>query len=93
MGTDAVPKRSMYPKNTIEQVKRLLGKKFKDNEVQKDIQRFSFAVEEGKDGGCVIRVNFCGSPHTFSPEQIMAMILVDLKSIVTMSQGISINLN
>lgn len=90
IGTDGAAKISMNPKNTPHQLKRLLGKQFKDPAVQADIARLPFKVSEGPDGGCLVHVTFCNEPASFTPEQLMAMVLVDLKKIAEAESGIAV---
>ncbi len=47
---------STNPKNTISQLKRLLGKKFSDPQVQQDLTYFPFKVVEGPNGECLYEV-------------------------------------
>jgi len=81
LGTDAEGGLSISPKNTIFQLKRLLRKKFSAPDVQEDIQRLPFQVKEGPDGGCLVVVDYLGERTAFTPEQLMAMLLVDMKAI------------
>lgn len=81
LGTDAVGSLTVNPKNTISQVKRLIGKHFKSAAVQRDIARFPFKVVEAPDGGCLVEVQYLNEKRLFSPSQLMAMILVDLRQI------------
>ena len=81
LGTDAEGGLSISPRNTIFQLKRLLGKRFSAPDVQEDIQRLPFEVREGPDGGCQVVVDYLGERTAFSPEQLMAMLLVDMKAI------------
>ena len=71
----------MNPKNSVSQIKRLLGRKFSDPDVQRDIQFFPFKVTEGPDGFPMILVNYLGEQRSFTPTQILAMVLSDLKGI------------
>ena len=81
LGTDAVGSLTVNPKNTISQVKRLIGKRFKSPAVQRDIARFPFKVVEAPDGGCLVEVQYLGETRLFSPVQLMGMILYDLREI------------
>ncbi|GMM50432.1 Hsp70 family ATPase [Starmerella bacillaris] len=65
--------------NTIFDIKRIIGLKFRDSSVQKDIRRFPFTVVE-KDSKPVVQVNFDGE-KTFTPEEISAMVLGKMKQI------------
>ena len=87
LGTDGYGKISMNPKNTPHQLKRLLGKRFADPSVQADIARLPFQVTEAPDGGCLVHVTYCNEPASFRPEQLVAMLLVDLKRITEAEGG------
>ena len=63
------------PENTIFSVKRLIGRKFSDNEVKKDKEMMPYKIEESKEGGVVVKMN----GKTYRPEEISAMILQKLK--------------
>ncbi|EFJ49538.1 heat shock protein Hsp70E [Volvox carteri f. nagariensis] len=90
LGTDGAAKLGLQPQNTVHQLKRILGKKFQDPLVQADIAKLPFAVLEGPDGGCLIKVRYCNEDAIFTPEQVMAMILVDLKRIAEAESGIPV---
>ncbi|KAI7836745.1 hypothetical protein COHA_009383 [Chlorella ohadii] len=87
MGTDAVGSMSTNPRNTVSQLKRLIGKKFNDPHVQKDLEYFPFEVSAGPNGECVYNVTYLDKPAQFTAEQLMAMLLVDLKSIAETDSG------
>ena len=50
----------MNVENTIYDAKRLIGKKFTDPEVQRDLKHFAFNVTAGTDNKCLINVEFKG---------------------------------
>lgn len=81
MGTDAVGSLTVNPKNTISQIKRLIGKNFKSPAVQRDIARYPFKVVEAPDGGCLVEVEYLEETRQFSPVQLMAMVLFDNRQV------------
>ena len=56
--------------NTIFSVKRLIGRKFEDSEVQRDIKLVPFKIEKS---GAAVKVKM--GDKSYSPEEISAMIL------------------
>lgn len=81
IGTAGASSSIMNPKNSISQIKRLIGRKFSDPEVQRDIKMFPFEVKEGPDGFPLIHAKYLGVEKDFTPTQILGMILSDLKGI------------
>ncbi|KAM7483731.1 hypothetical protein LguiB_008314 [Lonicera macranthoides] len=81
LGTAGAASSMMNPKNTISQIKRLIGRQFSDPELQKDINALPFAVTEGPDGYPLIHARYLGEMRTFTPTQVLGMVFSDLKSI------------
>ncbi|XP_059152381.1 heat shock 70 kDa protein-like [Physella acuta] len=76
VGQAAKAQASMNPKNTIYDVKRLIGRRFSDRVVKKDLKNWPFRVVEQADTGMPLyKVRFKREERTFSSEQISAMIL------------------
>ncbi|PNT39123.2 hypothetical protein POPTR_004G016700v4 [Populus trichocarpa] len=85
MGSEGAASLTMNPKSTVSQVKRLIGRKFKEVEVQDDLKLFPFEIVEGHDGGILIKVQYLGEIHEFSPVQILGMLFSHLKQIAEKS--------
>ncbi|KAG6551457.1 hypothetical protein Mapa_006880 [Marchantia paleacea] len=90
IGTAAAASATMNPKNTLSQIKRLIGRKFQDPEVQGDLHLFPFSVTESTDGGILINVMYLNEPRSFTPTQILAMVLSNLKVIAEKNLGTSV---
>jgi len=61
--------------NTIFAAKRLIGRKFKDAEVQKDIEKMPFKIVEAKNGDAWIGAN----DQDLAPQQVSAEVLRKMK--------------
>jgi len=78
---------SRNPKNTVFDAKRLIGRKFNDPVVQKDMEHWPFKVIEGKQGRPVISVEYQGEQKQFFAEEISAMVLQKMKATAEASLG------
>ncbi|CAG8483284.1 136_t:CDS:2, partial [Dentiscutata erythropus] len=68
------------PYNTVFGTKRLIGRRFTDPKVQLDMKRWPFKVID-KNCKPYIQVEFKGETKQFTPEEISAMVLVNMKEI------------
>ncbi len=64
------------PHNTIFSVKRLIGRKFSDPEVQRDKKLMSFEFQQSDAGGVEVKMG----DRWYKPEEISAMILGKIKA-------------
>ncbi len=64
------------PQDTISSVKRLIGRKFSDEEVQRDKKTLPYELRGGSDGGVEIKMG----DRWYKPEEISAMVLAKLKA-------------
>merc|ERR1712227_938405 len=70
---------AMNPSNTIFDAKRLIGRKFDDATVQKDIKLWPFKVIKDSGNKPKMEVEHKYESKTFTPEEISAMILTKMK--------------
>ena len=68
------------PKRTIFDIKRLIGRKFSDKDVQNDLKHFPFRVSNDNEKPAVT-VEVSGKDKKFTPEEISAMILSKMKDV------------
>merc|ERR1719474_116347 len=78
---------SRNPTNTVFDAKRLIGRKFSDPVVQKDMKHWPFKVIQGQQGRPVISVTFKGEQKEFFAEEISAMVLQKMKQTAEASLG------
>ncbi|KAL9174644.1 hypothetical protein ABFS82_02G064700 [Erythranthe guttata] len=92
IGEAAKNQASLNPERTIFDVKRLIGRKFDDVEVQRDMKMLPYKVVD-KDGKAYIevKINKEGEIRVFSPEEISAMILTKMKQTAEAYLGNKVN--
>ncbi len=75
VGQVAQRQRVTNPKNTIYSVKRLIGRKFADDEIQKDLDIMPYEIVK-KDSGVAVKMG----DKEYTPEEVSAMILSKIKA-------------
>ncbi|MDD3711838.1 MAG: molecular chaperone DnaK, partial [Patescibacteria group bacterium] len=75
VGQSAKRQAVINPENTVHSVKRLIGRKYGDEEVKKDIELVPYKIIQAGEG---IKVKM--SDKDYSPQEISAMILSKLKA-------------
>ena len=63
------------PMNTVFAVKRLIGRKFEDAEVQRDVKIMPYKIVRAENGDAAIEIK----DRTYSPAEISAMVLTKMK--------------
>jgi L1 cell adhesion molecule like protein len=86
IGEAAKNQAAMNPRNTVFDVKRLIGRRFDDPTVKKDIESWPFKVVDDN-GTPKIEVDYLGGKHTFSAQEISAMVLTKMKEIAEVKLG------
>jgi heat shock protein 5 len=80
VGEAAKNQGAINPSRTIYSIKRLIGRKYNDKEVQHDKKLLPYDIVN-KDGKPYVQVEIKGVKKEFSPEEISAMILTKMKTI------------
>merc|ERR1711968_404400 len=79
VGDAAKNQATINPENTVFDVKRLIGRNFKDKTVQVDKKLFPFQLVNKK-GKPFVQVSINGEKKTFAPEEVSSMILQKMRS-------------
>jgi len=64
------------PENTLHSIKRLIGRKFSDAEVQNDTKWLSYKIKEAANGGVEVKMG----DKWYKPEEISAIVLAKIKA-------------
>merc|ERR1711904_306273 len=78
IGEAAKNQATIQPTQTLFDVKRLIGRRFKDSTVQKDMKLLPFKIVE-KSGKPLISVQVSGAEKTMAPEEVSSMVLTKMK--------------
>ena len=81
IGDGAKNQAAMNPKNTVYDVKRLIGSKFTDDNVNKHMDMLTYDVIDDGNNKPKVKVSSMGEDKTFYPEEISAMVLTKMKDI------------
>ena len=80
VGESAKNQASMNPKNTVYDVKRIIGRRFTDSVVQQEIKNMSYKIVQNGENPS-IQVEHEGETKDYAPEQISAMVLEYMKNV------------
>merc|ERR1712170_162394 len=81
---------AMNPTNTIFDAKRLIGRKYDDPTVQRDIKLWPFNVIKGSGNKPKLEVDFKCEKKSFTPKVISAMVLTKMKETAEAHLGHSV---
>ncbi|KAL2106650.1 hypothetical protein VUR80DRAFT_6426 [Thermomyces stellatus] len=86
IGEAAKNQAAMNPRNTVFDVKRLIGRRFDDPTVKRDIESWPFKIIDDA-GNPKVEVEYLNETKTFSPQEISAMVLSKMKEIAEAKLG------
>lgn len=78
-------------KNTIYDIKRIIGQRYGDSGVETDISKFQFGVVRGDEDKPMVQVQEKGENKLFAPEEISAMVLTKCKDLSEKFLGSPVN--
>ncbi|KAI9850244.1 MAG: Heat shock protein ssb1 [Thelocarpon superellum] len=90
IGESAKNQAAMNPMNTVFDIKRLIGRRFDDPTVKKDIESWPFKIVD-LDGSPMVEVEYLGERKTFSPQEISSMVLMKMKEVAETKLGKQVN--
>ena len=79
VGDAAKNQATTNPEGTAFDVKRLIGRKFNDKTVQKDMKHFPFRVVDNGSGKPALKMTVNGKDKVYQPEEVSAMVLTKMK--------------
>ncbi|VDQ12658.1 unnamed protein product [Trichobilharzia regenti] len=80
VGHPARRQRISNPQNTFYATKRLIGRRFTDPDVQRELSNFAFTVVMGKNE----EASMCANSKVYSPTDVASLILKRMKEIAGM---------
>jgi len=80
IGDAAKNQATLNPQNTVYDIKRFIGRRFKDTTVQHDRSLLPFSIVD-QQGRPYVQIATGDSKKTYSPEEISAMVLTKMKEI------------
>ncbi|AES89753.1 putative Heat shock protein 70 family [Medicago truncatula] len=84
VGAAAKDQAAINPQNTVFDAKRLIGRKFSDPVVQKDILLWPFKVVSGVNDKPMISLKFKGQEKLLCAEEISSIVLTNMREIAEM---------
>ncbi|KAJ5127505.1 Ribosome-associated molecular chaperone SSB1 [Penicillium atrosanguineum] len=86
IGEAAKNQAAMNPRNTVFDIKRLIGRRMDDPIVKKDVESWPFKVVD-QGGSPAVQVEYLGENKTFTPQEISSMVLMKMKEVAETKLG------
>ncbi|CAH6421537.1 Heat shock protein 70 [uncultured virus] len=81
VGDSAKNQATYNPENTIYDAKRMIGRFYNDPTIQSDLKHWPFKVKSGTNNKPTICAKYKNENKEFTPEEISAMVLTEMKNI------------
>ncbi|KAI3709314.1 hypothetical protein L2E82_39074 [Cichorium intybus] len=81
LGSAGIAFATKNPKSTISQIKRLIGRQYREPSVQEELRLLPFETSEGPRGGVLIHLQYLSKTWTFKPVEILGMLFEHLKQL------------
>ncbi|KAF8911526.1 heat shock protein 70 family [Gymnopilus junonius] len=91
VGLPAKRQAVVNPHNTVFAFKRLIGRQFKDTEVQDDMRHWPFKIIPKGDGRPAVEIEVNGKKQQFSPEELSSMVLGKMRETAEQFLGKKVN--
>jgi len=79
IGREARNQIEINAENSFYEVKRLIGKKYDEETVINDKQFLTYKIDKDEDNNIILKSNLSTKKNNYSPEEISAMLLLELK--------------
>lgn len=85
---DAAKLKALYnPENTLYDIKRIIGKRYDDEQLLEDIQTYPFNITGDSNNTPCLNVKYCNKPIKLKPEQVSAYLLSYLRETAELKLG------
>jgi L1 cell adhesion molecule like protein len=91
IGDAAKSQAPMNATNTVFDAKRLIGRKFADADIQRDMKHWPFRVTAGASGKPQVHAEYKGESKAFTPEELSSMVLTKMKETAESYLGTNVN--
>lgn len=81
IGSAGAASAMMNPRFTISQLKRLIGRRFDEDRMQRELHFLPFKVSPAADGGIMVHVRYLNEDSEFTPVQLLGMLFSHLKQL------------
>ena len=89
VGQPAKQQAAINAKNTVYDVKRIIGRSLEDVMSSEESKRFPYSIADNGNGRAVIEVEWMGEKKVLSPEEVSSMVLLEMKRAADAALGVT----